>query len=53
MTGAPQSGGRIDVAIIEDDRRIRDGLGTLINGTAGYRCNLSFRSMEEALARAS
>jgi len=51
MTGAPQSGGRIDVAIIEDDRRIRDGLGTLINGTAGYRCNLSFRSMEEALAR--
>jgi len=40
------------VAIIEDDRRIRDGLGTLINGTAGYRCHLVFRSMEDALARA-
>jgi len=39
------------VAIIEDDRRIRDGLGTLINSTGGYRCNLSFRSMEDALAR--
>jgi DNA-binding NarL/FixJ family response regulator len=39
------------VAIIEDDRRIRDGLGTLINGTSGYRCPLMFRSMEEALAR--
>jgi DNA-binding NarL/FixJ family response regulator len=38
------------VAIIEDDRRIRDGLGTLINGTSGYRCRLMFRSMEEALA---
>jgi DNA-binding NarL/FixJ family response regulator len=39
------------VAIIEDDRRIRDGLGTLINGTGGYRCPLVFRSMEDALAR--
>jgi len=39
------------VAIIEDDRRIRDGLQTLINGTKGYRCHLAFRSMEEALAR--
>ena len=41
----------IRVAIIEDDRRIRDGLGTLINGTPGYLCHLAFRSMEEALAR--
>jgi DNA-binding NarL/FixJ family response regulator len=40
---------QIRVAIIEDDRRIRDGLATLINTTAGYRCDLSFRSMEEAL----
>jgi DNA-binding NarL/FixJ family response regulator len=47
-----ENGGPIKVAIIEDDRRIRDGLGTLINGTAGYRCNLSFRSMEDALAHA-
>ena len=48
---APETGGPIKVAIIEDDRRIRDGLGTLINGTSGYGCNLSFRSMEDALAR--
>ena len=41
----------IGVAIIEDDRRIRDGLATLINATEGYRCGLSFRSMEDALAR--
>jgi DNA-binding NarL/FixJ family response regulator len=39
------------VAIIEDDRRIREGLGTLINCTEGYRCAHSFRSMEDALAR--
>ena len=48
---APETGGPISVAIIEDDRRIRDGLGTLINGTVGYRCHLVFRSMEDALAR--
>jgi DNA-binding NarL/FixJ family response regulator len=41
----------INVAIIEDDRRIRDGLRTLINSTEGYRCHLAFRSMEEALVR--
>ena len=41
----------IQVAIIEDDRRIREGLGSLINSTEGYRCSLTFRSMEEALAR--
>jgi DNA-binding NarL/FixJ family response regulator len=39
------------VAIIEDERRIREGLETLINGTEGYRCTAAFRSMEDALAR--
>ena len=39
------------MAIIEDDRRIRDGLAALIDGTRGYRCTGAFRSMEEALAR--
>lgn len=47
----PEPSGLIKVAIIEDDRRIRDGLATLINGTPGYRCGLSFRSMEDALER--
>jgi DNA-binding NarL/FixJ family response regulator len=40
----------VRVAIIEDDRRIREGLSTLINGSPGYRCVMSFRSMESALA---
>lgn len=49
-TNATETDGPIRVAIIEDDRRIRDGLRTLINGTGGYRCDLAFRSMEDALA---
>ena len=39
----------IKVAIIEDRRDIREGLAVLINGTEGYRCTNSFRSMEDAL----
>jgi DNA-binding NarL/FixJ family response regulator len=39
----------IKVAIIEDQRDIREGLGILINGTSGYRIVGSFGSMEEAL----
>jgi DNA-binding NarL/FixJ family response regulator len=41
----------IKVAIIEDQREVREGLATLINGTAGFRCVSSFRTMEEALRR--
>jgi DNA-binding NarL/FixJ family response regulator len=43
--------GVIKVAIIEDHREIREGLATLIDGTDGFRCTGSFRSMEEALAQ--
>jgi len=39
------------IAIIEDERRIREGLSALINGTDGYRCTAAFGRMEEALAR--
>ena len=39
------------VIIIEDQRRIREGLVALIGGTEGYSCTGAFRSMEEALAR--
>jgi DNA-binding NarL/FixJ family response regulator len=38
------------VAIVEDQREIREGLAALIGGTQGYRCTAAFRSMEEALA---
>jgi DNA-binding NarL/FixJ family response regulator len=51
---SPQAGKlpqRITVAIIEDDRLIREGLCALINGTRAYCCTGAYRSMEEALAR--
>ena len=39
----------IRVAIIEDDRTTREGLGMIVNGTPGYRCVGTYGSMEEAL----
>jgi len=39
----------IHVAIVEDDRGTREGLGMLINGTPGYQCVGTFRSVEDAL----
>lgn len=41
----------IKAAIIEDQREIREALTALINGTEGYRCTGSYRSMEEALEK--
>ena len=41
----------IRVAIVEDHAEIREGLKTLISGTAGYGCAGAWRSMEEALAQ--
>ncbi len=39
----------INVAIVEDVRALRDGFRMLIDGTEGFRCTGSFRTMEEAL----
>jgi DNA-binding NarL/FixJ family response regulator len=39
----------IRVAIVEDDRGTREGLGMLIKGTPGYQCVGTFRSVEEVL----
>ena len=39
----------IKVAIVEDQREIREGLAQLINTTPGYRCSGAYASMEEAL----
>jgi len=47
--GGRQAGDTTRVAIIEDDRATREGLGMLINGTTGYRCVGTFRSVEDAL----
>src|SRR5437868_4528709 len=41
----------IKVTIIEDERDIRECLSFLINGTEGFECIGSFRTMEEALDR--
>ena len=47
MISMPES---VSVAIIEDQRDVREGLRTLIDGTSGFKCVSSFRTMEEALA---
>lgn len=48
---APAVPAIIKAAIIEDRRDLREGLTILINGTPGYQCVGSFRSMEEALVK--
>jgi len=40
----------LQVVIIEDLREVREGLGMLINGTRGFQCVSSYRTMEDALA---
>ena len=47
----PEAAKTISVAIVEDLRVVREGLAVLINGTPGFRCTESFRTMEETLAR--
>ena len=41
----------VNVAIIEDERDIRECLSVLVNGTPGYTCTGSYRTMEEALEK--
>jgi len=40
----------IEVAIVEDDRSLREGLAELISGEPEMRCTLRYGSVEEALA---
>jgi DNA-binding NarL/FixJ family response regulator len=40
----------VRVVLIEDLREVREGLTILINGTPGFRCAGSHRTMEEALS---
>lgn len=40
----------VRVVIVEDLREVREGLVILINGTPGFRCAASFRTMEDALS---
>ena len=39
----------LKVAIVEDQREVREGLAVLINGPPGFHCMGNYRSMEEAL----
>lgn len=39
----------VQVVIVEDDRTVREGLGMIINGTPGFSCGGTYRSVEEAL----
>src|SRR5215510_9287876 len=41
----------VKVAIVEDVRSLREGFWMLIDGTPGFRCTGSFRTMEEALEK--
>ena len=45
----PENQNAIKVTLIEDQRDVREGLAVLINGSPGYRCTFSFRTMEDAL----
>lgn len=45
----PATRSPVTVAIVEDDRTMRDGLATLVDGAAGYRCVGRYGSVEEAL----
>src|SRR6478735_6203202 len=48
---AAQDGAHLNVVIIEDMREVREGLTMLINGTQGFHCASSYRTMEDALQR--
>ena len=39
----------INVAIVEDEDEVREGLAVLINGSEGFRCILTYPSAEKAL----
>jgi DNA-binding NarL/FixJ family response regulator len=52
-TGAAAQPEIIQVAIIEDLRTLREGFRMLIDGTEGFACTGSFRTMEEALDKLS
>src|SRR5215510_12962576 len=45
-----QPGSTIRVAIVEDQRDIRESLTFLVDGTPGYSCIGKYRTMEEAIA---
>ena len=51
LDASSSSSSVIKVSVIEDHRDYREYLTNLLNGTDGFRCAESFRSMEDALRR--
>ena len=49
VSTAPDTMQEIRLALVEDDRRTRDALRILIDGTPSHRCVAAFGSVEEAL----
>jgi DNA-binding NarL/FixJ family response regulator len=49
IPGGPTRVAPIRVAIVEDDRATREGLCVLIDGTPGFACSGTWRSVEDAL----
>lgn len=47
--GTPRGSSPLTVVMVEDERDVREGLAELINGTEGFRCERTYRTMEEAL----
>src|SRR5262249_54876743 len=43
----------LKIAVVEDLRTLRDGYRALIDGTEGYTCTGTYRTMEETLDRIS
>lgn len=52
-TPAAPDGGVLKVTIVEDIKTLRDGFRMLIDGSEGFHCVGSFRTMEEALDKIS
>lgn len=49
MSPAETAPPALRIALVEDDRRFREGLGLLVDGTPGFRLVGAFGSVEEAL----
>jgi DNA-binding NarL/FixJ family response regulator len=45
----PEEPSLVKVALIEDQRDVREGLAILVNGSPGFRCTAAFGTMEQAL----
>ncbi len=44
-----RAAGTLRVALVDDDRKLREGLRALIDGTPGYACVADFRSIEDSV----